>query len=241
MNIVHLILWANQQESNKSPLTNPEPVFENLGHKTKAYVCHYVHREVGIECQEVPGHSKGIGYRQGQSLKNVKSDHLWNAVLLEGQWFLLDACWGAGRVDMEHESFIKRFDFCSYNRSQEEVFHFLSFFLISEAVSVGLLFINPAASRVSNQSTHSICCLPGLMISISWPTLRSSSSHISLMRRNGSSWTHPSLWKSLRERSLRRQPSSPRAWDWFSLITITSSQVPKCSVSFSNHSFGQFS
>lgn len=69
-----------------------------------------VYREVGIECQEVPGHSKGIGYRQGQSLKNVKSDHLWNAVLLGGQWFLLDACWGAGRVDMEHKSFVKRFE-----------------------------------------------------------------------------------------------------------------------------------
>uniref|UniRef100_A0A3Q3XLV5 Transglutaminase-like domain-containing protein n=1 Tax=Mola mola TaxID=94237 RepID=A0A3Q3XLV5_MOLML len=67
--------------------------------------------EVGIECQEVPGHSKGIGYRQGKSLKNVKSDHLWNAVLLGGQWFLLDACWGAGRVDTEHESFVKFDDF----------------------------------------------------------------------------------------------------------------------------------
>ncbi|XP_044231857.1 uncharacterized protein ky [Thunnus albacares] len=73
-------------------------------------LCTEMCREVGIECQEVPGHSKGIGYRQGQSLKNVKSDHLWNAVLMGGQWFLLDACWGAGRVDMEHESFVKRFD-----------------------------------------------------------------------------------------------------------------------------------
>ncbi|KAM9707654.1 kyphoscoliosis peptidase isoform 1-T3 [Menidia menidia] len=73
-------------------------------------LCSEMCREVGIECQEVPGHSKGIGYRQGQSLKHVKSDHLWNAVLLGGQWFLLDACWGAGRVDMEHESFMKRFD-----------------------------------------------------------------------------------------------------------------------------------
>ncbi|TNM96079.1 hypothetical protein fugu_017162 [Takifugu bimaculatus] len=73
-------------------------------------LCTEMCREVGIECQEVPGHSKGIGYRQGQSLRNVKSDHLWNAVLLGGQWFLLDACWGAGRVDMEHESFVKRFD-----------------------------------------------------------------------------------------------------------------------------------
>lgn len=73
-------------------------------------LCTEMCREVGIKCQEVPGHSKGVGYRQGQSLKNVKSDHLWNAVLLGGQWFLLDACWGAGRVDMEHESFVKRFD-----------------------------------------------------------------------------------------------------------------------------------
>ncbi|XP_028294577.1 uncharacterized protein ky [Gouania willdenowi] len=73
-------------------------------------LCSEMCREVGIECQEVPGYSKGIGYRQGQSLKNVKSDHLWNAALLEGQWFLLDSCWGAGRVDMENESFVKRFD-----------------------------------------------------------------------------------------------------------------------------------
>ncbi|XP_068194109.1 kyphoscoliosis peptidase [Antennarius striatus] len=73
-------------------------------------LCAEMCRQMGIECHEVPGYSKGIGYRQGQSLKNVKSDHLWNAVLLGGQWFLLDACWGAGRVDMEHESFVKRFD-----------------------------------------------------------------------------------------------------------------------------------
>lgn len=73
-------------------------------------LCSEMCREVGIECQEVPGHSKGVGYRQGQSLREVKSDHLWNVVLLGGQWFLLDACWGAGRVDMEHESFVKRFD-----------------------------------------------------------------------------------------------------------------------------------
>ncbi|XP_077945418.1 kyphoscoliosis peptidase isoform X2 [Gasterosteus aculeatus] len=73
-------------------------------------LCAEMCREVGIECQEVPGHSKGIGYLQGQSLKDVKSDHLWNSVLLGGHWFLLDACWGAGRVDVQRESFVKRFD-----------------------------------------------------------------------------------------------------------------------------------
>uniref|UniRef100_A0A3B3ZBE3 Transglutaminase-like domain-containing protein n=1 Tax=Periophthalmus magnuspinnatus TaxID=409849 RepID=A0A3B3ZBE3_9GOBI len=75
--------------------------------------------EMGIECQEVPGHSKGVGYRQGQSLRGVKSDHLWNAVLLSGQWFLLDACWGAGRVDMENESFVKFDDFYFLTEPEE--------------------------------------------------------------------------------------------------------------------------
>ncbi|KAM9356175.1 kyphoscoliosis peptidase [Pholidichthys leucotaenia] len=84
-------------------------------------LCTEMCREVGIMCQEVPGHSKGIGYRQGQSLKHVKSDHLWNAVLLGGQWFLLDACWGAGRVDMEHESFVKWFDDFYFLTEPEEL------------------------------------------------------------------------------------------------------------------------
>lgn len=65
-------------------------------------------REAGIECQEVSGHGKGIGYRQGQSYQNTKSLHMWNAVKLGGHWYLLDACWGAGRVDMDNKAFIKR-------------------------------------------------------------------------------------------------------------------------------------
>ncbi|CAL8287830.1 unnamed protein product [Gadus morhua 'NCC'] len=73
-------------------------------------LCLEMCREVGLQCQEVPGHSKGIGHRPGQSLRDVRSDHMWNAVLLGGQWFLMDACWGAGRVDMEHKSFVKKFD-----------------------------------------------------------------------------------------------------------------------------------
>ncbi|XP_034419425.1 kyphoscoliosis peptidase [Cyclopterus lumpus] len=93
-------------------LTSPEEVIAAGRGVCCAYssLCSEMCREVGIECQEVPGYSKGVGYLQGQSLKNVKSDHLWNSVLLGGQWFLLDACWGAGRVDVQRESFVKRFD-----------------------------------------------------------------------------------------------------------------------------------
>lgn len=93
-------------------LSSPEEVIASGRGVCCGYssLCMQMCREVGIECQEVPGHSKGIGYRHGRSLKGVKSDHLWNAVLLGGQWFLLDACWGAGRVDVERQSFVRRFD-----------------------------------------------------------------------------------------------------------------------------------
>ncbi|XP_062333153.1 lim and transglutaminase domain protein ltd-1-like [Osmerus eperlanus] len=67
-------------------------------------------QEAGIQCKEVSGHGKGIGYRQGLSYQNSKSSHMWNAVLLGGHWYLLDACWGAGRVDMDNKVFIKRYD-----------------------------------------------------------------------------------------------------------------------------------
>ena len=65
-------------------------------------------REVGLQCQEVSGYGKGVGHRPGQSLRDVRSDHMWNAVLLGGQWFLMDACWGAGHMDMQHKSFVKK-------------------------------------------------------------------------------------------------------------------------------------
>ncbi|MBN3325867.1 KY peptidase, partial [Atractosteus spatula] len=73
-------------------------------------ICLQMCSEVGIECQEISGHGKGIGYRVGQSYQNTKSNHMWNAVRLGGQWFLLDACWGAGTVDIESKTFMPRYD-----------------------------------------------------------------------------------------------------------------------------------
>ncbi|XP_035387160.1 kyphoscoliosis peptidase [Electrophorus electricus] len=73
-------------------------------------ICLEMCREVGIQCEEVSGYSKGIGHRPGCRLAEKPSDHMWNAVWVRGQWGLLDACWGAGTVDMETKSFIKRFD-----------------------------------------------------------------------------------------------------------------------------------
>ncbi|KAM6961242.1 kyphoscoliosis peptidase [Aplochiton taeniatus] len=93
-------------------LCTPEEVIEAGRGVCCGYssLCAEMCREVGVQCLEVTGHSKGLGYQQGRSLQGVKSDHQWNAVQLEGQWFLMDACWGAGQVDQETQSFVKRFD-----------------------------------------------------------------------------------------------------------------------------------
>ncbi|XP_060796352.1 lim and transglutaminase domain protein ltd-1-like [Neoarius graeffei] len=73
-------------------------------------LCLQLCKEVGIECKKVNGHGKGVGYKLGQSYQSTKSNHSWNAVRLEDHWYLLDACWGAGVVDMENKTFIKRYN-----------------------------------------------------------------------------------------------------------------------------------
>ncbi|KAG1950729.1 kyphoscoliosis peptidase [Pimephales promelas] len=73
-------------------------------------LCVEMCRELGIECVEVSGYSKGIGYQARHSLAEKRSDHEWNAVFVGGQWWLLDACWGAGTVDMKNKTFVKRYD-----------------------------------------------------------------------------------------------------------------------------------
>ncbi|KAF2278649.1 uncharacterized protein EI97DRAFT_430918 [Westerdykella ornata] len=57
----------------------------------------------GLEAVVVGGHGKGVGYKPlkpGEPLPEFKpSGHAWNAVRIDnGEWKLLDACWGAGSV-----------------------------------------------------------------------------------------------------------------------------------------------
>jgi transglutaminase-like putative cysteine protease len=51
-------------------------------------------RLLGIECVDVPGYVKENWFRIGDTLQ--QATHVWNAVKLNGHWYLLDATWGAG-------------------------------------------------------------------------------------------------------------------------------------------------
>lgn len=52
--------------------------------------------QAGVACVSVPGYSKGMLYREGQRF--LRSDHVWNAVYINGEWQLLDVTWGSGTV-----------------------------------------------------------------------------------------------------------------------------------------------
>ncbi len=56
--------------------------------------------EIGLESEVVSGYSKGS---LTSSPQLEEPDHAWNAVKLEGKWYLLDATWGAGVVYRESD------------------------------------------------------------------------------------------------------------------------------------------
>ncbi|KAJ7703155.1 hypothetical protein B0H17DRAFT_1041962 [Mycena rosella] len=55
----------------------------------------------GLQAHKVTGHGKGYGYAARTADEPVppeSSNHAWNCVLMDGEWRLLDACWGAGAL-----------------------------------------------------------------------------------------------------------------------------------------------
>lgn len=60
--------------------------------------------KAGLEALVVSGHGKGIGWSplpgQAVNIPPYKGNHAWSAVRIDnGEWKLVDACWGAGHVE----------------------------------------------------------------------------------------------------------------------------------------------
>ncbi|XP_044151302.1 kyphoscoliosis peptidase-like [Bufo gargarizans] len=75
-----------------------------------AGLCKEMCRETGIHCREVSGFSRGADSCDSVGFQRTKSNHMWNAVELAGHWYLLDACWGAGTVDLQGRIFLPRYE-----------------------------------------------------------------------------------------------------------------------------------
>ncbi|KAL8933635.1 MAG: hypothetical protein Q9216_006276, partial [Gyalolechia sp. 2 TL-2023] len=69
--------------------------------------------KAGLESLVVSGHGKGAGFQPlepGHPIPSEYSTHAWNAVKIDdGEWKLIDTCWGAGHVDIGAQLYTKKF------------------------------------------------------------------------------------------------------------------------------------
>ncbi|XP_060098051.1 kyphoscoliosis peptidase isoform X2 [Heteronotia binoei] len=97
---------------NKDQLSfKPKDVIQNGKSICEGYAGLFEHMcsIAGVQCVNLSGHSKGHGYRTGQTFTG-EYDHAWNAVYLDGRWHLMDSTWGSGSIDDCFSKFTFRYN-----------------------------------------------------------------------------------------------------------------------------------
>lgn len=73
----------------------------------------------GIPCEKVRGYSRGYGFALFDEENPDDGNHVWNAVKIDGSWYLLDVTWDSGY--MNGKKFIERFSKSYFLRSPAEM------------------------------------------------------------------------------------------------------------------------
>lgn len=80
--------------------------------------------KAGLESVVIGGHGKGYGHtklKPGERVPPYSAGHAWNAVRIDnGEWKLIDPCWGAGVVQGPGQPYQKRFAPERFTQSNEE-------------------------------------------------------------------------------------------------------------------------
>jgi hypothetical protein len=63
--------------------------------------------QAGIRCEIINGYARGDINRIGN---NFRTNHSWNAVQLDSNWYLVDVTWASGYFTYNSNEFIKHFD-----------------------------------------------------------------------------------------------------------------------------------
>jgi hypothetical protein len=79
--------------------------------------------KAGLECVKVTGHGKGFGYFQPRDGSPIPppnpTGHAWNAIRIDdGEWKLIDACWGAGHVN--NQQYFRKFSPSCFTANNED-------------------------------------------------------------------------------------------------------------------------
>lgn len=78
----------------------------------------------GLESVVISGHGKGYGFNSlppGAPIPPYNAGHAWNAVKIDnGEWKLIDACWGAGYVQGAGRPYVAKFNPDYFTMSNDE-------------------------------------------------------------------------------------------------------------------------
>lgn len=53
---------------------------------------------VGLNCEEIKGYFKSVGYEFGMKIKFEYFQNIWNVVFIDGDWWLVQCNWGVRQV-----------------------------------------------------------------------------------------------------------------------------------------------
>ena len=80
--------------------------------------------KAGLESVVIGGHGKGYGFstlKSGDPIPPESTGHAWNAVRIDnGQWKLIDPCWGAGHISGKGQPYSRHFNPSMFTMSNEE-------------------------------------------------------------------------------------------------------------------------
>lgn len=89
-----LLLWKNQFKKEVFTKLLKEKKTLCIGY---AYLIKELSNLAGLECEII----YGFGTENNVKSKNIKKpNHSWNAIKLNGKWYLCDATWSSGFIDM---------------------------------------------------------------------------------------------------------------------------------------------
>jgi hypothetical protein len=87
----------------RSPMvTEPSEVLRRGASVCQGYaeVFQSMCRIAGIECVLISGYARGVGFdAQQEASAGYENNHAWNAVRIQGLWYLLDCTWDSGYLD----------------------------------------------------------------------------------------------------------------------------------------------
>ncbi|MBI2171818.1 MAG: hypothetical protein HYU30_07355 [Chloroflexi bacterium] len=75
-------------------------------------------KAAGLQVEVISGWSKGYAYVN--NTLDEEPNHAWNAVRLDGGWYLVESTWGAGFIS-EEKQFVRRFDGYYFLTSPQEL------------------------------------------------------------------------------------------------------------------------